>query len=861
MNGGRGAAGASSAVGASGAARSWSAWRALARMARRELWRRKGRSALVVALVALPVGAAVGGLAAVREIRAGQEANDERRFGTAEVRLESWEQGAQGFDRRAWDRWVAEDLPAGSRAVTYAVQPRWLPPLGDGGRWRMVAVSDVPLDDPMTAPGFELLAGRPPATAGEVAVSASLAAEEGVALGDTLDVRFGRFTVVGIVRNRSNHDERWAVTTGAPEAVAAGVVAGDRRTVTLIDLPPPFDQSPQVWGALQKAPGGFEFAPGLGYQSPQSIDPAQGVLIAQGLLLAVVGIVVAAALSVGARRQVREHGLLQASGAAPGHLSAVVVAHGMWCGLLGSALGAVLGTAAFLVGRAVAADRVGSDLAMVGPSPGDVVAPVVLGTCAAMAAAWWPARAAAGTPVLAALAGRRPLPVVRTHVPALGVAALVLGCAFVGLGIVARDTVWQAVLVGGVMVLFGLVACSVWLVGRLDPLAAAARGLVRLAWRDLARQRGRVAPVVSAIMAVTAVLLAGSMWAVSEQAADQASAASAPDPPPDVVVLDAYPMGWQSVAADIPAAALVVPADAIDAVRAVVPGGVAATGWRLDVHTAWGVVEGGPDVLALMGVDTPELRAALAAGSAVSFLRLGGRDTLLLELWPDPTATAGASVAPETVEVAAVEADVTALAGPRIDVLVPVGTAERLGIRRSTGFWAVRAPAPLDADQRDALAEAFRWDGTPSDPEAVGADEPGLSARWWSAPADDLRVVVLVALVVAALAVLGVVAIGLTLTAHEARADTATLDALGAAPAARRRLAAVQAGTMTALGVLLAVPGGFAPTAIALVARPHVGPEVPWSVLAATLVALPVVAAAAAALATGWGRVRPARRI
>jgi putative ABC transport system permease protein len=91
------------------------------------------------------------------------------------------------------------------------------------------------------------------------------------------------------------------------------------------------------------------------------------------------------------------------------------------------------------------------------------------------------------------------------------------------------------------------------------------------------------------------------------------------------------------------------------------------------------------------------------------------------------------------------------------------------------------------------------------------------------------------------------------------------MNAVGAAPRTRRRVAAAQSGVLAALAGLLAVPAGLIP-AIALV-RTQEGPPVdyvtdpvqvaarlphpivvPWAVLAAVVIGVPLLAAAGGAL-------------
>jgi putative ABC transport system permease protein len=103
---------------------------------------------------------------------------------------------------------------------------------------------------------------------------------------------------------------------------------------------------------------------------------------------------------------------------------------------------------------------------------------------------------------------------------------------------------------------------------------------------------------------------------------------------------------------------------------------------------------------------------------------------------------------------------------------------------------------------------------------------------------------------VAAVVTLLGVAISVSLSAAEGRADLATLAAVGASPRRRRNLAAAQAWMLGQLGCVLGVGVGalYGYTAHAAFGSPHF--TVPWAELGGTLIAVPLFAAALAWLLT-----------
>ena len=112
------------------------------------------------------------------------------------------------------------------------------------------------------------------------------------------------------------------------------------------------------------------------------------------------------------------------------------------------------------------------------------------GTVAATAAALVPARTASKVPVMAALAGRRPLGTVPGRLVPRGIGLAALGSLLLVVGVLSRNggaAPTFAAMVGGVFVLIGMCCCS--------PLAVDLLGTgMRPALRHLAPRRARPEP-------------------------------------------------------------------------------------------------------------------------------------------------------------------------------------------------------------------------------------------------------------------------------------------------------------------------------------------------------------------------------
>jgi hypothetical protein len=252
--------------------------------------------------------------------------------------------------------------------------------------------------------------------------------------------------------------------------------------------------------------------------------------------VAVAALTAAAAIGVGARRQLRDLGLLAATGADRWQLGAVVLLQGTGLGLLGGLAGIPLGLGATWAAFPVATgwltpvqDEFGAtivpEFSVVGR---DMCWVATFAVVVALLAAARPAFGAARLPVVAALAGRRPSRPARRRLVVAGLVVAAAGVALQSLagylidgpGIVVSMDWLQLVLgtletipTGTAVTLAGAALCApalVTLAGRAVPQRPAA---LRLAGRDAARHPGRSAPAVAAMAAGFGIMvvLAGAV--------------------------------------------------------------------------------------------------------------------------------------------------------------------------------------------------------------------------------------------------------------------------------------------------------------------------------------------------------------
>ncbi|SDF73025.1 putative ABC transport system permease protein [Blastococcus aurantiacus] len=860
-------------------------WRLALRIARRDARRHKGRTALVVLMVGLPVLVITAGdtLFRTEDVDATEELSV--RLGEADVAVSGesreeisvdpatgivWAKAAAADP--AWSRdEVAGVLPEGSRVVES--RNAWLYVGTDGGYARVDAYAEDTAD-PMIEGRYELLEGRLPERTGEVAVSPQVA--EGAA-GPGEEIALTRddvpAEVVGVVRRPFQSGDLVVV----PLADAA--LLSDPLSRFYADVPGGLD-----WPAVralneqglavlsrevaQDPPPESAWMttdPGFSQDSGDAAETAVMALVVASLVLEVV-LLAGPAFAVGVRRQRRDLALIGATGGSAGDLRRIVLANGV---VLGA--GAALGGAAAGIGLAAAAIPVieARTDQVFGPFDVpvlDVALVVAVGLVAGLAAAWFPARQAARTDVVDALAGRRGQMRTSWRSPVAGLVLSGAGLALVVLG--ARGTE-LAVAGGAALLVIGIVTATPWLIGLLAPLASRLPVAGRLAVRDATRNRSRTAPAVAAVMATVAGVTALAIGSASDSAQGQRDyVASAPLGAARVNgMTDMTEADWDAVAAVFERERPGRPVhrlqgnswtntDVQDEIAVVadrcagdlmtcrwVPGtpGVVMTSYgELVVTDAAGLraisTRGAPD----------QAYAALDAGRAVVF---GGGavdaagNIAVAGVEYDGT---GGSTLLGTAELPAVEVPLPPAGRQEVDdlpgyVVVPPVLTERLPLPVRTTTLVTGGPDdPVTEAQEERISEALA---------ALPAEAAITVERGWQ---DDLALARLILIGVGGALVLiaTLTATGLALT--DARPDFATLAAVGAAPRTRRSMAMASAAVVGGGGALLGVLVGLAPgiaVAYPLTSTNYgtgVDPvlDIPWVVLGAVGIAVPLVAVA-----------------
>ena len=524
-------------------------FRAALRFARRDAWAAKGRSALIIAMVAIPVaglsGVALVGMSMVPTT--GETLIAELGQADARIRIVNSPDPSmiQSPTRPDWHQVDvdSEGVPVNSVPDTELVDPASLVP--DGSTLIAVRSADVTLETAtgiagMTAiegevwnPGFEpkysLVDGRAPQSDDEIMVTAAALDRLGVRLGEvaTLLDPERAVQVVGVLDAAEYPDSRSAVFghlgafTGETQAIA------DSDDFYLFDHSLDWQSVQQLnqSGAVVLSRAVMLNPPPSGSYELQESGDLQGLattivtLTAAGVAFAVleVALLAGAAFTVGARQQQRTMATVASVGGHRKTLFQIVTASGLVLGLAGGIAGVAVGVAGGSLFMALTSD--GSAVQYWGyhlSIPiliGIVLFAMLIGWIAALLPAWTASR----MDVLAALRGaRRPQTVrhggrrwIGMGIVAIGVAATAGGAlagaaSYSSPGIIANGSLYQLALVlvlaGPILAQVGVLLIAPVLLSAVSALLSRLGTGPRLAGRDAVRNRSRSVPVLAAIM-------------------------------------------------------------------------------------------------------------------------------------------------------------------------------------------------------------------------------------------------------------------------------------------------------------------------------------------------------------------------
>ncbi|MEV7570603.1 ABC transporter permease [Streptomyces tanashiensis] len=538
-------------------------WRAAIRIARRDAWRSKGRSSLVLAMIALPILGVCALDLTYRSSELSPAEKVERTIGAADARFRDAQVGgvpifqdptgdmhtpAKEYENEPWPNGstdVTRILPAGSTVLTDSNASAKLTTTHG---LLMTEVRELKASDPVARGIMTLLDGRFPEKNDEVMATSHFLESSGLSVGSTLSARnFDRpYRIVGSYElpDSLGTDQVNALPGAflAPYAKAvekAGLPAPDTSLSYLVRKPggftwntvkeinskgvsvvsravlldPPADSEVPLY--QKDGWGNYESSPGAGAAELASLATVVGLAMLEICLLA------GPAFAVGARRSRRQLGLVGANGGARSHIRAIVLSGGLVIGIAAAVTGTVLALLLTLLLQPVLESTMGQRFGAFDIRPLELLGIALLAVLTGLLAAIVPAVTASRQTVLASLTGRRGIRRSSRVLPLIGLAALLLGGAVALFGSTVSEQV-TLVAAGSALAELGVVAMTPALVGLFGRTGRWLPLSPRLALRDAVRNRGRTAPAVAAVLAAVAGTVAVSTYMASREAQNRA---------------------------------------------------------------------------------------------------------------------------------------------------------------------------------------------------------------------------------------------------------------------------------------------------------------------------------------------------
>ncbi|WP_406322037.1 FtsX-like permease family protein [Streptomyces sp. NBC_01637] len=587
-------------------------WRAALRIARRDAMRAKGRSALVVAMIALPVLGVTAADVTYRSVEPTRAEKLMASMGSADALFSDPGMGSGAIQqmpdgqsygpasedsRRPGDEPVPPidiraALPEGAHAISIQSVPATV--TTEYG----ITTADIVefrTSDPMARGKVTLVRGAFPHGDGEMAATEPFLTKSGLHVGSrtTLHGAERTYTITGVVEqpddlksaalyaepgaviapwtNRAEHDKKvlppnadskdWLVRGAEGAGVSwSDVLAANARGVLVISRQVVLDPPPDSEVPMARSMSGNS------YGDSEELSAALITVVAMAVLELV--LLAGPAFAVGARRSRRQLGLVGTCGGDRRHVRAVVLSGGLVLGGVGAVAGVAAGFALTAVFRPMIEGWAGNRFGSLAVHPSELLIIAVIGLVTGLLAALVPAIVASRQSVLESLSGRRGIRHSSRVLPVLGSITLLIGIAVAVYGGTSGNSTLVAG--GSVVAELGLLGCIPVIVGFLGRLGRRLPLSPRMALRDAARNRGRTAPAVAAVMAAVAGSVAIATYMSSGQAESEFEYTASLTP--GTVAL---------VASDDKAA------DRLPLARATVERNLAVTGGHADVGRIW----------------------------------------------------------------------------------------------------------------------------------------------------------------------------------------------------------------------------------------------------------------------------------
>ncbi|MFJ8073592.1 FtsX-like permease family protein [Streptomyces sp. NPDC096176] len=539
-------------------------WRAAIRIARRDAWRSKGRSFLVLAMIALPILGVSAADLTLRSAELSAEQSAQRSLGAADGRLSDPSLGGVplmqspdgvnynpvgDFEDKPWPEGktdITKALPAGAKSLTDTV---------GSGKLRTAhgllhaEIRELKATDPMAKGLLTVTGGRLPQKADEVAATDHFLESSGLEVGSKLTARgfdreyriVGSYELPGSLDTDQVNALPGALLAPLDKALEAADMSGTSPSTTLlatvpggftwnmvkdintqgvivtsraVALDPPADSEVPLF--QEEGWGHFEESTAAKAAALAAVGTVVGLAMLEICLLA------GPAFAVGARRSRRQLGLVGANGGDRRHIRAIVLGGGLVIGFAAAAVGTILGLALTYLLQPVLEDYMGKRFGSFDVRPLELLGIALIAVLTGLLAAIVPAVTSSRQTVLASLTGRRGVRRSSRVLPVIGLVAVTIGAAIALYGSTMTD---QFVVVAGGSALaeLGVVALTPALVGLFGRIGRILPLSPRLALRDAVRNRGRTAPAVAAVLAAVAGTVAVATYAASSDAQEAAA--------------------------------------------------------------------------------------------------------------------------------------------------------------------------------------------------------------------------------------------------------------------------------------------------------------------------------------------------
>ncbi|WP_405444127.1 ABC transporter permease [Streptomyces avidinii] len=524
-------------------------WIAALRIARRDAWRAKGRSALVLAMLALPI---VGVSAADLTLRSAELSTDQmlsRMIGDADARVSHSHMGGpinqspDGTSSAPVGGYRAYDPSKASRGAppepVQSAFPAGAQVLKDSSGYGKVRTThglletklrELDTHDPLVGGMITLERGRLPENPGEVVATRAFLKNSGFFVGSSVTPRgatssykivgayevpddLGRDEIIAppgtllapLVKaleasgGRSmTPEETYLVKVGGEGVTWNAVKAANAKGLTVISravmLDPPADSEVPLYKDEPKE----QFS----RDGNTAVETAILATVV-GLAMLEICLLAGPAFAVGARRSRRQLGLVGANGGDRRHIRSIVLSGGLVLGAVAAVTGTVIGITLTVLLRPVLEETLGNRFGGYDFRPLELGGIALLAVITGLLAAIVPAVNASRQTVLASLTGRRGIRRSNRVLPVIGLVAVAAGAAIALYGTTSQ--LGSTVVAGGSAIAeLGIVALTPVLVGLFGRLGRWLPLSPRLALRDAVRNRGRTAPAVAAVLAAVA---------------------------------------------------------------------------------------------------------------------------------------------------------------------------------------------------------------------------------------------------------------------------------------------------------------------------------------------------------------------